>query len=205
MNNYQKTTLIALVFGSIYGCSSVERAGNGFSMEKAKSVSVVEVNLGSSIAESRSINHHAINPSAALKASKEKLVWLFTSTGRSALHPSDVDAILSKINSSKLVAFFSFNDTQPIPGFNYEKSDLAELIKAKEVIVVGHTDSLGSDVYNMKLGERRAESIKSWLIEKGVDPLKITIVSMGEKEPAASNKTSLERAKNRRVEVYARS
>ena len=71
----------------------------------------------------------------------------------------------------------------------------------KSISIAGHTDSVGSDAYNMKLGQRRADTVKSYLVERGVSSSKITTKSFGESQPVASNKTAEGRAKNRRAEV----
>ena len=73
--------------------------------------------------------------------------------------------------------------------------------KYDTMIVIGHTDSIGSDAYNMRLGQRRAESVKAYLISKGIEANKIRTQSKGEKEPIADNRTAAGRAKNRRVVV----
>lgn len=67
--------------------------------------------------------------------------------------------------------------------------------------IVGHTDSVGTDAYNQKLSEKRAEIVKSMLIKDGVDASRLTSSGEGEKMPIASNKTKEGRAENRRIEV----
>ena len=82
--------------------------------------------------------------------------------------------------------------------------DLATKVKAinlEVVIAIGHTDSIGADAYNQKLSVRRAESVKAYLVSKGVEPNRIYTEGKGEKQPVASNKTKDGRAKNRRVEI----
>ena len=82
--------------------------------------------------------------------------------------------------------------------------DLAGKVKAvnlEVVIAIGHTDSIGSDAYNQKLSVRRAESVKAYLVSKGVEPNRIYTEGKGEKQPVASNKTKDGRQKNRRVEI----
>jgi len=82
--------------------------------------------------------------------------------------------------------------------------DLATKVNAinlEVVIAIGHTDSIGSDAYNQKLSVRRAESVKAYLVSKGVAPNRIYTEGKGEKQPVASNKTKDGRAKNRRVEI----
>lgn len=69
------------------------------------------------------------------------------------------------------------------------------------VVVVGHTDSIGSEAYNLKLGQRRANTVKAYLISKSVPANRIYTESKGESKPVADNATPEGRAKNRRVEV----
>lgn len=67
--------------------------------------------------------------------------------------------------------------------------------------IEGHTDSVGDDVKNQELSEKRAASIKEYLIKAGVDANNLTSKGFGEYSPIASNKTKAGRAKNRRVEI----
>ena len=70
-----------------------------------------------------------------------------------------------------------------------------------EVVIEGHTDSKGTNAYNMALGMRRAQSVKAKLLEFGMDPGRIVgTVSKGEEEPVAANTTDEGRAQNRRIE-----
>jgi outer membrane protein OmpA-like peptidoglycan-associated protein len=69
------------------------------------------------------------------------------------------------------------------------------------VLLVGHTDAVGSDSYNQRLSERRANAAASFLAANGVDRSRITAVGRGESEPIDSNDTEVGRQRNRRVEV----
>jgi len=69
------------------------------------------------------------------------------------------------------------------------------------VIATGHTDSIGTDAYNQKLSERRATSVKEYMVSKGVPAAKVTTLGKGETQPVATNKTKEGRAKNRRVDI----
>lgn len=69
------------------------------------------------------------------------------------------------------------------------------------VEVAGHTDSVGSEAYNQKLSERRAQAVADYLISRGVDPKRLKAVGYGKDKPIASNATDAGRAENRRVEL----
>ena len=70
-----------------------------------------------------------------------------------------------------------------------------------EVSIIGHTDSMGTDAYNIALGQRRADSVKMKLIEMGLSSDRIVSTSSrGEREPVSTNETAEGRAENRRIE-----
>ncbi|HBD19993.1 MAG TPA: cell envelope biogenesis protein OmpA [Arenimonas sp.] len=69
------------------------------------------------------------------------------------------------------------------------------------VEVAGHTDSVGSDAYNQRLSERRAQAVADYLISRGVSGQRLMVVGAGEAHPVASNNTEAGRAENRRVEI----
>lgn len=69
------------------------------------------------------------------------------------------------------------------------------------VVVSGYTDSVGSDKYNQKLSEDRARSVADFLVNKKVNPARIELIGLGEKNPVASNNTQQGRRLNRRVEI----
>ena len=71
----------------------------------------------------------------------------------------------------------------------------------KELFVVGHTDSIGTQQYNQLLSEKRARSVTNYLISRGVPASKINQSGEGEMNPVASNETKEGRALNRRVEI----
>ena len=70
------------------------------------------------------------------------------------------------------------------------------------LVIEGHTDSTGSDMNNQHLSQRRAESVRAYLVANGTLPMeKIIAVGYGSKRPLASNKTATGRAINRRIDV----
>ncbi|WP_293627124.1 OmpA family protein [Salinisphaera sp.] len=81
---------------------------------------------------------------------------------------------------------------------------IAETLKNYDktaIHVVGHTDSTGSDEYNMKLSQQRAQSVAQFLTSRGVDSQRVLTWGRGKSEPIASNSTESGRAQNRRVDI----
>ena len=70
--------------------------------------------------------------------------------------------------------------------------------------LVGSTDSVGGDAYNMALGQRRAAAVKEYLVSRGIGASRLSTESVGESKPAASNATEQGRAENRRVDLVIR-
>ena len=96
-------------------------------------------------------------------------------------------------NSDKLkVASLSQLDELSKILFKYEGAVLT---------VEGHTDSVGTEDFNMILSQKRSESVRKYLIGKGVSDTRIISIGFGETKPVATNTTSLGKAKNRRVEL----
>ncbi|QWE20206.1 outer membrane protein OmpA [Polynucleobacter sp. AP-Kolm-20A-A1] len=97
---------------------------------------------------------------------------------------------------------FNKSDLKPEGKATLDKiaADLKK-IKLEVIIAVGNTDSVGTDAYNMALGQRRAQSVKTYLTSKGVDGSRIYTESKGKSNPVASNATAEGRAKNRRTDI----
>ena len=71
----------------------------------------------------------------------------------------------------------------------------------RRVMIEGHTDSQGADAYNRDLSQRRADSVKSYLMRQGVESSRLSASGLGEGSPVADNDSSTGRQQNRRVEV----
>lgn len=82
-----------------------------------------------------------------------------------------------------------------------EYSNELNRIGYEQIMVEGHTDSIGKDDYNQKLSEARAETVKKELEKNGIDGTKIKFVGYGKTRPIADNKTKEGRSQNRRVEI----
>lgn len=73
------------------------------------------------------------------------------------------------------------------------------------VEVQGYTDSIGTDAYNLALSDRRANTVKDYLVSQGVAASRLTVEGFGEADPVATNDTEEGRAQNRRVELVPQS
>jgi len=103
------------------------------------------------------------------------------------------------------------------PNFDFDKVHLRPAGEAKvdhavklmqenpnlRVVAEGYTDSIGSDAYNQKLSERRAGTVRDYMVSKGISASRITTRGFGKARPVASNQTAEGRAENRRVEISA--
>src|ERR1043166_3987149 len=99
---------------------------------------------------------------------------------------------------------FDFDKSVIKPEGRSKLDDLAGKAKGvnlEVIIAIGHADSIGSDEYNQRLSVRRAESVKAYLVSKGIEANRVYTEGKGEKQPVASNKTAEGRAKNRRTEI----
>lgn len=101
-------------------------------------------------------------------------------------------------------AFFDVDKAVLKPEAKAKLDDLVSKTKGvnlEVIIAVGHTDSDGSDAYNQKLSVKRADAVKAYLTEKGIEKNRVYTEGKGEKQPVADNKTREGKAKNRRVEI----
>jgi OOP family OmpA-OmpF porin len=99
---------------------------------------------------------------------------------------------------------FDFDKSTIKKGYYKDIDDLAKVMKDYpdlNVVIEGHTDSVGTAAYNKKLSQRRAEAIKKYMVESGIDTNRLKAQGFGMDNPIASNKTEEGRQQNRRVEA----
>ncbi len=100
--------------------------------------------------------------------------------------------------------YFDFDKATLKPEGRHKLDSLASrlaALKLEVVVATGHTDWTGTATYNQRLSERRAQSVKNYLVQKGVPRDRIFTEGKGETQPMVSNTTRAGRAENRRVEV----
>ena len=99
--------------------------------------------------------------------------------------------------------FFAFDDYTLAQDAQTQLQALADYLKTNPQSVVqieGHCDERGSIEYNLALGERRAQSVKNYLAQLGVDPARLSTISYGEEKPAVEGHDEAAWSKNRRAE-----
>lgn len=100
--------------------------------------------------------------------------------------------------------FFNTNKSNPLasslPVINIIAQNMSRDVPDAALTILGNTDSTGSSAYNDNLSERRALHVMKLLSNQGVDPLQMTTVAIGDRQPVAPNNTASGRALNRRVE-----
>lgn len=102
---------------------------------------------------------------------------------------------------------FDFNSPALKSTFITQLDTLVNLLEnnlALQVNIVGHTDNMGRESYNLRLSTARAEAVGLYLIEKGIDPTRIQFEGKGSSEPIADNTSEEGRQKNRRVVIILR-
>ncbi len=101
-------------------------------------------------------------------------------------------------------ALFDFDKSVLKPSGKKSIDDALAKMRAlnvEQIIATGHADSRGTDKYNQALSERRAATVKNYMISQGIPASMISSQGKGESQPVATNKTDAGRAKNRRVDI----
>ena len=99
---------------------------------------------------------------------------------------------------------FDFNKYTLKPGAREKMAKVAGILLAYpglKIQVEGHTDSVGSDEYNLKLSQQRADSVRDYLVAQAVPAPNVSAVGLGKASPVASNDSAAGRQQNRRVEL----
>lgn len=127
---------------------------------------------------------------------------------RDALDASDAAAVRreGELLAITLKGDVSFDlDSDVVrPGLYNELDRIAQIMikyPQTSILVEGHTDGTGSEIYNQQLSERRANSVKDLLVQRGVEAHRVNILGYGKSRPVATNATAVGRQMNRRVEI----
>ena len=115
--------------------------------------------------------------------------------------------VVEKVNKAAKNIFFATGSSKLLPKSYQSLKEVAQILKdnpSYKIDVDGYTDNTGTEDKNQVLSEKRAGSVKAYLISNGIDNSRITATGHGINDPIADNKTAVGRAKNRRVEMKLR-
>ncbi|HMX04863.1 MAG TPA: OmpA family protein, partial [Chitinophagales bacterium] len=100
--------------------------------------------------------------------------------------------------------FFETASAEILPISEPELNKVVDLMKKNpgmQVRVNGHTDNIGTEIDNQKLSQNRANSVKAYLVSKGIEDARISTMGFGESKPIDTNANEVGRANNRRTEI----
>ncbi|HET6510585.1 MAG TPA: OmpA family protein [Candidatus Kapabacteria bacterium] len=181
-------------------------------------VTVTNLKTGDEVARFRSDDQSGrylvvLQPGETYSITAERQGYLFYSDQYEVVKRTDValvhdiDLYPTAQGKTRLLVFFDFNSAtlkrESFPDLNRAASLLIDNPNML-VTVAGHTDSVGSDEYNLKLSQDRATSVKAYLVGRGAKQSQIEAIGYGETQPRADNGTEEGRALNRRVEFLVR-
>lgn len=121
-----------------------------------------------------------------------------------ALVTQYADNITEKVASKNVQINFNTGSAEILPSsYGLLNQIFSEAVSSQglKVGVYGHTDNTGDPAKNQTLSEARAESVKNWLLKKGLPAEQIESKGYGDQQPIADNETTAGKAKNRRVEI----
>ncbi|MCL6523568.1 MAG: OmpA family protein [Thermoflavifilum sp.] len=110
------------------------------------------------------------------------------------------EGLVVTFNANVLFGFDRYDLTQDAKNTIQDLYRILVKYPDENVLIIGHTDSIGTASYNLKLSQRRANAVADYLVQLGIDPARITTKGMGMSDPKYPNDTPEHRAANRRVE-----
>jgi OOP family OmpA-OmpF porin len=180
---------------------------------------VITISAGSAMAQPKNVDNWVNSTGTPWRNGDGTLCWRDASwtpataapncDGWLAPKPAAAKAAPSKVTQKKITlqadTLFDFDKSTLKSAGVATLNKLAQEIKKMKlevVIIVGYTDSVGTDAYNIALGQRRANAVKAFLTnDGGVEATRVYTESKGKADPVASNATAEGRAKNRRAVI----
>ncbi|QWD76524.1 OmpA family protein [Polynucleobacter sp. MWH-UH24A] len=180
---------------------------------------VITISAGSAMAQPKNVDNWVNSTGTPWRNGDGTLCWRDATwtpataapncDGWLAPKPAAAPAAASKVTQKKITlqadTLFDFDKSTlksaGVATLNKLAQDIKKM-KLEVVIIVGYTDSVGTDAYNIALGQRRANAVKAFLTnDGGVEATRVYTESKGKADPVASNATAEGRAKNRRAVI----
>ncbi len=219
------TKTLSLKLEGLYMYKINNNGSNGSNGEVHNIAALVGLNykFGASQAQSKVLESTHEEPVALVTESEKTLeVVAVTTTAIVAVVDSDDDGVIDTLDKCPdtpkgfevdaqgcplkmtLPVHFAFDSTEVDEEGMKKVNEFSTFLKkspAYDAIIIGHADSTGTIKYNQKLSERRAEKVKSLLVEQNIETSRLTTRGYGEMKPYTNNDTRVGRALNRRIEV----
>lgn len=200
---YSKILLVGIIITSLVGCSSSRTLkGGGIGAATGGAVGGLIGNKSGNTAQGAIIG-------AMVGGATGAVIGKYMDKQAEEIDNDFEGAKVERIGEGIKITFdsgilFGFDSYALSSAAEENIAELAETLKKyedTEILIEGHTDSLGSDDYNQRLSIERADAVASYLVKNGVAQNRISVEGYGETQPIASNTTDAGRAANRRVEV----
>lgn len=196
--------LIASLVGTASGCSSWGNTAKGAAVGAALGGAA-----GAVIGNETGSTTRGVLIGAAVGGAAGAIIGSQMDDTAEKLDKSLEGATVERVGEGILVTFdsgllFDFDSAELRPVAQTQLTDLAEAlveVDKTDALIVGHTDSQGSEAYNQGLSERRAQAAANHLVRHGITEPRVIVEGRGEMEPLASNETEAGQQQNRRVEV----
>lgn len=193
----------ALVFGCV-GCASMSRRDKGVAIGAASGAVV-----GGAIGDAKGNTAIGAILGAVIGGAAGGVIGNYMDDQAEEMERDLEGATIERIGEGIKVTFdsgilFDVDKADLRPEAKQNLGELAKILNKYEdtnILIEGHTDSDGSEDYNMALSERRARSVSSYLAQHEVGSPRMTIMGYGELQPVADNSTAAGKQANRRVEV----
>jgi outer membrane protein OmpA-like peptidoglycan-associated protein len=200
----RSTTVVVATAAVLAGCSSLSQTQRGAVIGAAAGGAV-----GAAVGKATGSTARGAIIGAAVGGTAGAVIGAQMDKQRAELESGLEGARVERYGEGLLVTFdsgllYDFNSDVVKGEARRNLTNLANSLKSypeTEVLIVGHTDAVGSDAFNQTLSERRARAAKDYLVSQGTPADRIRTMGRGETEPVASNDTEAGMSQNRRVEV----
>jgi outer membrane protein OmpA-like peptidoglycan-associated protein len=196
--------LIISISFALYGCSSWSRSQKGAAAGAAAGGAV-----GAAIGHQHGNTALGAILGAAIGGAAGAYIGNYMDKQAAEIERDIEGATVERVGEGIKITFdsgimFDFDKASLRPEAQENLTDLSVILNKYEdtdILIEGHTDATGTDVYNLELSERRAESVGNQLAMENVSAARFTIMGYGEAQPVADNSTTAGRQENRRVEI----
>jgi outer membrane protein OmpA-like peptidoglycan-associated protein len=202
--NYNALILILVVSLTLTGCANMSKTGKGAAIGAGAGAAV-----GAIIGKATGKTATGAIVGAAVGGTAGAIIGRQMDKQAEELEEELEGAKVERVGEGIQITFdsailFEFGKADLSAQAKTNLNNLAASLKEypnTEILIAGHTDSVGSEEFNQKLSEQRANTAATYLLEQDITADRMSVIGHGESQPVASNDSDMGRAQNRRVEV----